>query len=138
MLFRSETAPMDFTGKRLLLAEDNELNAELAVELLGQMGFRVDVAEDGAKALAAVEAPGGETYNGILMDLQMPNMDGLEAARRIRALPDKRRASVPIIAMTADAFQESRQAALDAGMDAHVIKPIEPWKLAETLRKLLR
>ena len=135
----SEEKPkaVDFAGKRLLLAEDNDLNAELAQEILSSLGFRVDVVPDGAKAVEAVQGPMGDRYDGILMDLQMPHMNGFQATQAIRGLADPKRASIPIVAMTADAFEETRQKAMDAGMNGHITKPIEVPKLIETLQKLL-
>ena len=133
----SKEAPktVDFSGKRLLLAEDNALNGELATEILKNLGFCVDLVPDGAKAVEKVRSEA--KYDGILMDLQMPNMDGFQAARAIRSLPDREKAQVPMIAMTADAFEETRQKAMDAGMNGRVTKPIETPKLIETLQQLL-
>lgn len=133
----SKEAPktVDFSGKRLLLAEDNELNAELASEILKNLGFLVDVVPNGAEAVEAVQSR--PRYDGILMDLQMPQMNGFQAAEAIRKLPDSAKAEVPILAMTADAFEETRQKALNAGMDGHVTKPIELPKLIEALQRLL-
>ncbi len=126
---------VDFTGKRLLLAEDNSLNAELAMEILEALGFRVDLVKDGREAVAAIQ--GGETYDAVLMDLQMPNMDGLQAARAIRSLADPAKAVIPILAMTADAFEASRRKTLEAGMNGHITKPIEVPKLIEALQGVL-
>ena len=128
-------------GKRVLLAEDNELNREIAGEILEDYGLTVDMAENGAiaveKCTRALEAlqKGDHSlcYDFILMDIQMPVMDGYEATRRIRALSGSCTRSVPIIAMTANAFAEDKKAAIDAGMDAHLSKPIDPEELAETL-----
>ncbi len=129
--------PVDFTGKKLLLAEDNDLNAELAQEILTTLGFIVDVVPDGAKAVEAVQGPEGDQYDGILMDLQMPHMNGFQATRAIRGLEDTKRAGIPIVAMTADAFEETRQKAMEAGMNGHITKPIEVPKLIEALQRLL-
>ena len=126
---------MDFTGKRLLLAEDNDLNAELAMEILETLGFQVDLAKDGREAVAAIQGP--QTYDAVLMDLQMPNMDGLQAARAIRSLKDPAKAGIPILAMTADAFEASRRKTLEAGMNGHITKPIEVSKLTEALQGVL-
>ena len=126
---------VNFTGKRLLLAEDNSLNAELATEILETLGFCVDLAKDGREAVAAIQ--GDETYDAVLMDLQMPNMDGLQAARTIRSLADPAKAGIPILAMTADAFEASRRKTLEAGMNGHITKPIEVPKLIEALQGVL-
>ena len=119
-------------GMHLLLAEDNALNQEVACELLRAMGFTVDVADDG---VAAVDQARARHYDLILMDIQMPRLDGLQAARQVRALPGHAR--TPIVAMTANAFAEDRAAALDAGMNDHVAKPVDPDQLARVLARLL-
>ena len=119
------------------LAEDNALNEEIARAVLSEAGFVVTSACDGAAAVEALQnAPAG-TYDLILMDIQMPRLNGYEAARKIRALPDPARAQIPIIAMTADAFEEDRQNALAAGMNAHITKPIEIPKLLKVLAEFL-
>ena len=107
------------------------------MELLGDAGFEVDAAEDGAQALAKVEAAPAGWYAAVLMDVQMPVMDGYESARRIRALPDPGKAGVPIVAVTANAFEEDRNTALEAGMDGHLPKPYDVPKMMETLADLL-
>ncbi len=127
----------DFSGKKLLLVEDNELNREIAQNVLEDAGFVVDYAEDGNVALKMLEKAKPGTYDLILMDVQMPVMDGLEAARRIRAINSDYLSKVPIIAMTANAFEEDRKAALEAGMNEHVAKPIDFDKLKRILRKFL-
>ena len=130
-------AKSDFTGRHILLAEDNALNEEIARAVLSEAGFVVTSACDGAAAVEALQnAPAG-TYDLILMDIQMPRLNGYEAARKIRALPDPARAQIPIIAMTADAFEEDRQNALAAGMNAHITKPIEIPKLLKVLSEFL-
>ena len=126
-----------FDGVRILLAEDNEFNREIAMEILGGAGFEVDVAEDGAQALAKVEAAPAGWYGTVLMDVQMPVMDGYEATRRIRALADPGKAGVPIVAVTANAFEEDRKTAIEAGMDGHLPKPYDVPKMMETLAELL-
>ena len=112
-------------GTRVLLAEDNDLNAEIACELLGESGLEVERAENGEEAcrLFAESEPG--YYDVVLMDVQMPVMDGYEATRCIRALPRTDAADVPIIAMSANAFAEDVRASLECGMDAHLSKPID-------------
>ncbi len=128
----------DFTGTRLLLAEDNAVNAEIAKMILEQMGFTVDLAENGQIAVDMLENAEAGTYNAVLMDIQMPVMDGYTAARAIRALENEQIASIPIIAMTANAFSEDVQAALDAEMQAHIAKPIDIGLLTKTLRSILK
>ena len=124
-------------GRRILLAEDNELNAEIAMELLGEEGLLVEHAEDGEKCCTMLaQAPEGY-YDLVLMDIQMPVMNGYEAAAKIRGMADAKKAGIPIIAMTANAFAEDRQAALDAGMNAHVAKPIDMTVLMPTILRYL-
>lgn len=127
----------DFTGKKLLLVEDNELNREIALELLGELGFIMDTAEDGTIAVEKMLHAEPDQYDLILMDIQMPLMDGYEATRQIRSISDPRKASIPILAMTANAFEEDRQKALKAGMNGHIAKPIDMEKMIETLKSLL-
>lgn len=129
-----ETA--DFTGKRVLLVEDNELNREIAHEILSQAGFEVEAAEDGSIAVEIVKESKPGYYDLILMDVQMPIMNGYEATRAIRSLEDKELASIVIIAMTANAFEEDKKAALDAGMNDHIAKPIDIEVLFEVLGKV--
>ncbi len=127
-----------FQGRSLLLVEDNELNREIAEELLLEAGFEVETAEDGTEAVDKVRYAKPGTYDLVLMDIQMPVMNGYDAARAIRALPDPEAANIPIVAMTANAFDEDRQRALDAGMNDHVAKPIDVEKLLEVLAKILK
>ena len=124
-------------GRRILLAEDNELNAEIAIELLGEKGLLIERAADGEECCTMLaQAPEGY-YDLVLMDIQMPRMNGYEAAAKIRGMADVKKAGIPIIAMTANAFAEDRQAALDAGMNAHVAKPIDMAVLLPTLLRWL-
>ena len=128
----------DFHELRLLLAEDNEINREIATLVLEEAGFRLDTAVNGAEALQKVASSQPGDYDLILMDIQMPVMDGYEAARSIRALPNPALAEIPIIAMTANAFTEDIRAAEAAGMNGHIAKPIDVPKMMETLRAVLR
>ncbi len=125
------------TGKRLLLVEDNDLNAEIATAILQDMGFTVDRAVDGVDCVDRYQHEAAGTYGLILMDIQMPNMDGYQATLAIRGLPDKEKAGIPIVAMTANAFAEDRQKAFNVGMNGHIAKPINTEILRETLRELL-
>ena len=116
-------------GKRVLLVEDNELNQEIARTVLREAGLVVDTADDGSEAVEIIKTARAGIYDVILMDIQMPVMDGYTAARAIRALDDPAKANIPIVAMTANAFEEDRQLALNAGMDGHVPKPLDITKL---------
>ena len=127
-----------FTGKKLLVVEDNELNLEIASTLLKEAGFEVDTAENGKIAVEKVEAASADRYDLILMDIQMPEMDGYEATRRIRALPDAKKATLPIVAMTANAFEDDWKNALHAGMNGHIAKPLDIQKLFQVLSELLK
>ena len=127
-----------FTGKKLLVVEDNELNLEIASTLLKEAGFEVDTAENGKIAVEKVEAASADRYDLILMDIQMPEIDGYEATRRIRALPDAKKAALPIVAMTANAFEDDRKNALRAGMNGHIAKPLDIPKLFQVLSELLK
>ena len=127
-----------FTGKKLLVVEDNDLNLEIASTLLKEAGFEVDTAENGKIAVEKVEAASAGRYDLILMDIQMPEMDGYEATRRIRALPDAKKAALPIVAMTANAFEDDRKNALHAGMNGHIAKPLDIQKLFQVLSELLK
>ena len=124
-------------GTRILLTEDNDLNAEIATELLQEEGCTVDRAKDGVECVDMLEKAANGTYQLILMDIQMPVMNGYDAAKKIRRMDDPQKADIPIIAMTANAFTEDRQAALDAGMNDHIAKPINMNVLVPTLRKYL-
>ena len=128
---------INFSGKRILLAEDNDLNAEIAIAILKEMGFSVDRAEDGILCVDKLEKEPADTYDLVLMDIQMPNMDGYKATQVIRHLQDKRKAQLPIVAMTANAFEEDRKKAFDMGMNGHIAKPIDILKIKETLAPVL-
>ena len=131
-------APDNFAGKKILLVEDNELNREIAQSVLEGMGFVIDSVEDGAQAVEKLFAVTPGEYDVVLMDVQMPVMDGLEASRRIRAADSEYLKNVPIVAMTANAFEEDRKAAIEAGMNEHIAKPIDVDKLKVALRKFLK
>ena len=125
-------------GKRILLAEDNDLNAEIAIELLAEQKIITDRAEDGAECLDKLEKAVAGYYDMILMDIQMPVMDGYDAAARIRRMKDEKKASIPIVAMTANAFAEDRQKAISMGMNDHVAKPIDMNVLLPVIVKYIR
>lgn len=129
---------MDFTGKRILLAEDNELNQEIAAEILKAAGFIVDVAEDGIVAVDKMAGAASDFYDLVLMDIQMPKMNGFMATREIRTLSDNRKANIPIIAMTANAFDEDKKSAFESGMNGFISKPINIQELMRTLAKILK
>lgn len=124
-------------GRRLLLVEDNLLNREITKEMLTEDGFKVDTAEDGLQALQLIEKSDVGHYSAVLMDITMPAMDGYEATRRIRSLPEKGQAQVPVIAMTANAFHEDRRKAMDCGMNAYIAKPVDVLTLRYVLRRVL-
>ncbi len=133
-----ELEMMSLNGMRILLAEDNDLNAEIAIMILEENGASVTRCEDGVQAVRCFEHSGLNEYNAILMDLRMPNMDGLEATGCIRSLQRSDAGTVPVIAMTADAFSDDVQRCMDAGMNAHVPKPIDLDVLKKTLVRLGR
>lgn len=126
-------AGSDFRGRCILLVEDNELNSEIAVELLNEYGFLVDTAENGAEAVEKVKNSKPGNYDLVLMDVQMPIMNGYEATRQIRALDDPALAGITILAMTANAFDEDRKEALECGMDGFLSKPIDIEELISIL-----
>ncbi len=130
--------PVDFTGKRILLVEDNELNQEIAQEILKGAGCLVDVAGDGIVAVERMASAAPDTYDVILMDVQMPRMNGFAATREIRSLRDSSKANIPIIAMTANAFEEDKRLAIEAGMNGFIAKPINIQTLMSTLSDVLR
>jgi len=129
---------IDFSGKRLLLVDDNELNMEIAQELLCEAGFLVETAENGQIAVDMVRNSAAGYYDAILMDIQMPVMDGYEASREIRSLENQALANIPIIALTANAFDEDKKEALSHGMNAHIAKPLDVAVLYETLGTILK
>ena len=128
---------VDFAGMHALLAEDNEINREIAVIILEELGFTLDVAANGREAVDMLADAGPGRYNVVITDIQMPVMDGYEMARAIRALPDGQLARIPIIAISANAFQEDVRAACDAGIDGYVAKPIDVAQLTQTLAEAL-
>ena len=135
----AETSEMgkNLSGKHVLLAEDNDLNAEIAVTVLEETGIVIERVEDGIQCVNRVAQMSPGTYDLILMDIQMPNMDGYQAAQCIRHLDDKMKAEIPIIAMTANAFAEDRKKAFDAGMNGHIAKPIDIEKLGAVILSVL-
>ncbi len=128
-----ETAERDYTGKKILLVEDNELNTEIAVEILQMFGFTVETAVDGLEAVNCVTASEENYYDLILMDIQMPNMNGYDATCAIRALDREDSKTMPIIAMSANAFADDIRKSKKSGMNAHIAKPIEIPKLMECI-----
>ena len=127
----------NFTGKRVLLAEDNQMNQILAENILTSVGFTVDIASDGTEAVEKVKSAEAGCYDIILMDIQMPQMDGYEATRQIRALDDATKSNIPIVAVTANAFEEDRQNSMDVGMNGHLVKPYDVPEIMRTLNELL-
>ncbi len=137
---KAEAAQDDrlFDGRRVLLAEDNDLNAEIALFLLEKLHLAVDRVANGRECVEKLQSEPAGRYDAILMDIQMPVMDGYEAARAVRSLPDVAKARIPIIAMTANAFEEDRQNAVKAGMNGHVAKPVDAEKVREALAAVWR
>ena len=129
---------LDFSTKRLLLVEDNAINMEIARMILEQAGFMVETAENGKIAVDLVSASEPGYYDAILMDIQMPVMDGYEATRQIRGLENRALAAVPILAMTANAFKEDEIAAEEAGMQAHIAKPVDVGVMMKKLTAVLQ
>lgn len=125
------------TGRRLLLVEDNQVNLRIEKRLLSRAGYTVETAENGQIAVDRVSLAEPGYYDAILMDIQMPVMDGLEATMAIRALNRPDAKTIPIIALTANAFDEDVQRSLQAGMNAHLSKPVEPEHLYQTLEELI-
>lgn len=128
----------DFTGKKILLVDDIDVNREIGTAILEMSGFEVETAVNGANAVETLISKGAGYYDVVLMDVQMPIMGGYEATQKIRALDDKKLATIPILAMTANAFDEDRKNAFDAGMNGHIAKPIDVEKLISELKKVLR
>ena len=124
-------------GRNILLAEDNDLNAEIAAAILERAGFHIERVEDGIQCVNRIEKMPAGTYDMILMDIQMPKMDGYKATQAIRRLPDRDKACIPIIAMTANAFEEDKREAFAAGMNGHIAKPIQVDKLLSTLAEVI-
>ena len=132
-----DVSDVDFRGRRILLAEDNDLNAEITMEVLKDIDFVVERAEDGQICVEMIDAAPAGYYDLILMDIQMPRMNGYEATRIIRQMKDKEKANITILAMTANAFEEDKREAIESGMNAHLSKPIEVEKLIKTLKRRL-
>ena len=133
-----ETEKTDLKGKKILLAEDMPVNAEIMMMVLQMREIDAELAENGKIALEMFEKSDENYYDAILMDMRMPEMDGLEATQKIRALNRKDAKTVPIIALTANAFDEDVQRSLQAGMNAHLSKPVEPEVLFETLEQMIK
>ncbi|MDE5578279.1 MAG: response regulator, partial [Oscillospiraceae bacterium] len=134
---KAEWTKADFKGNRVLLVDDNELNREIAEEILGEVGFIVDTAPDGTDAVAIMEKAEENYYSAILMDVQMPVMNGYEATRTIRSLHRNDVKDLPIIAMTANALEDDKEAAFKCGMNAHVSKPLDIDVFMSVLKKYL-
>ena len=135
---QEEKFHVDYTGKHVLLVEDNELNREIATAILEETGMSVDCAEDGIEAINIINQAPEEQYDLIFMDIQMPKMDGYTATREIRTLKNNRRANIPIVAMTANAFEEDKVKSFEAGMNAHIAKPITIEMIARTLNDIFK
>ena len=134
----SETGSEILEGRNILLAEDNDLNAEIAEAILENAGLKIERVEDGIQCVNRIEKMPADTYDMILMDIQMPQMDGYKATQAIRNLPDKDKASIPIVAMTANAFEEDKRDAIAAGMNGHIAKPIQVDKMLSILSEVIR
>ena len=133
---KEKKAAYNYSGKRVLLVEDNELNREIATAILEDAGMTVDCAEDGDIAVSTINDAPAERYDLIFMDIQMPKMDGYTATREIRTLPDNRKANIPIIAMTANAFEDDRRKSYEYGMNGHIIKPISIEEIAKVMDEI--
>ena len=134
----SETGSEILEGRNILLAEDNDLNAEIAEAILENAGLKIERVEDGIQCVNRIEKMPADTYDMILMDIQMPQMDGYKATQAIRNLPDEDKASIPIVAMTANAFEEDKRDAIAAGMNGHIAKPIQVDKMLSILSEVIR
>lgn len=133
---KAEKKHLDYSGKKVLLVEDNELNREIATEILKSLGLKVDCAVDGMEAVEIMSSEAGNQYDLIFMDIQMPKMDGYTATREIRTLNDSKKANIPILAMTANAFDEDRKKAIKAGMNGHIAKPIDVNVILQNLDRI--
>lgn len=133
---KAEKKHLDYSGKKVLLVEDNELNREIATEILKSLGMKVDCAADGMEAVEIMSSEAGNQYDMIFMDIQMPKMDGYTATREIRTLNDSKKANIPILAMTANAFDEDRKKAIKAGMNGHIAKPIDVNVILQNLDRI--
>ena len=136
--YKSIEKSYDYSGKRVLLVEDNVLNREIAAELLKETGILVDCAEDGIEAVNIMNEAPEDKYDLVLMDIQMPRMDGYTATREIRTLPNNRKANIPIVAMTANAFEEDRRKAFECGMNGHIVKPIDMSVIENELNNIFK
>lgn len=134
----AEAPELRFDGLKILLVEDNELNQEIAQTILEAAGFTIDTADDGSVAVELIKEKPADTYDLILMDVQMPIMDGYQATRAIRAMEDPVKSAIPIVAMTANAFEEDRKEAMDSGMNGYVAKPVNIEQLMQTLEEILK
>ena len=135
---RKKLSEIDFSGRRLLLVEDNAINMEIAKAILSRMGFEIETAENGQLAVDMVSKSSPDYYDAVLMDIQMPVMDGYAATKAIRGLKDRKLAEIPILAMTANAFKEDEEAAMEAGMNGHIAKPIDIQDLTDKLRSAMK
>ena len=133
---RAEMNKYDYSGKHILLVEDNELNREIATAILEETGMLIDCAVDGIEAVNIINEAPEDRYDLILMDIQMPRMDGYTATKEIRTLPNNRKANIPIVAMTANAFEEDKRKAFETGMNGHIVKPVSIEAIAKTLDEI--
>lgn len=122
----------------MVSVEDNELNWEIVEEVLKETGISVECAEDGIEAVNIINDESEDKYNLVLMDIQMPRMDGYTATKEIRTLPNNRKANIPIIAMTANTFEEDRRKALECGMNGHIVKPVDMKTIEKELREIFK